>query len=104
MLNLCLESRFISDIKGKVEGYGVFTFPYGPVTSGIPEAGGFKIVTYGERIVKVIPQINFKKRGIERRVIGMKPEDALLLVERCAGNFSASYSTCFVTAVGTLLI
>ena len=87
------------DIKGKVEGYGVFTFPYGPVTSGIPEAGGFKIVTYGERIVKVIPQINFKKRGIERRVIGMKPEDALLLVERCAGNFSASYSTCFVTAV-----
>ena len=91
------------DIKGKVEGYGVFIFPYGPVTSGIPEAGGFKLVTYGERIVKIIPQINFKKRGIERRVIGMQPEDALLLVERSAGNFSASYSTCFVTAIESAL-
>ncbi|MGC1927902.1 MAG: hypothetical protein WA667_02930 [Candidatus Nitrosopolaris sp.] len=87
------------DLGTRVEGYGVFTFPYGPVSSGISEAGGFKLVTYGERIVKVIPQINFKKRGVERRVIGMKPEDALLLVERSAGNFSASYSTCFVTSV-----
>jgi Ni,Fe-hydrogenase III large subunit len=87
------------DVGSRVEGYGVFTFPYGPVTAGIPEAGGFKLITYGERIVSVIPQINFKKRGVERRVVGMKPEDALLLVERSAGNFSASYSTCFVTAV-----
>lgn len=91
------------DTRGTVEGYGVFTFPYGPVTSGIPEAGGFKLITYGERIVKVIPQINFKKRGIERKVIGMRPEDALLFVERSAGNFSASYSTCFVTAVESAL-
>jgi Ni,Fe-hydrogenase III large subunit len=87
------------DTKSRVEGYGVFTFPYGPVTSGIPEAGGFKFITYGERVVKVIPSINFKKRGVEQRVIGMKPSDALLLIERSAGNFSASYSTCFVTAV-----
>ncbi len=91
------------DIGSKVEGYGVFIFPYGPVSSGIPEAGGFKLITYGERIVKLIPQINFKKRGIERRVIGMKPEDALLLVERSAGNFSSSYSTCFITAVENIL-
>jgi Ni,Fe-hydrogenase III large subunit len=91
------------DVGSKVEGYGVFTFPYGPVTYGVPEAGGFKLVTYGERIVKVIPQINFKKRGVEGRVIGMKPDDALLLVERSAGNFSAAYSTCFVTAVENIL-
>src|SRR5579875_1461221 len=83
----------------RVEGYGVFTFPYGPVTWGIPEAGGFRFVTYGERIVKVVPSINFKKRGVEKRVVGMKPDDALLLIERSAGNFSASYSTCFATAV-----
>jgi Ni,Fe-hydrogenase III large subunit len=87
------------DMGARVEGYGVFTFPYGPVSSGVPEAGGFKLITYGERIVKVIPQINFKKRGVERRVIDMKPDDALLLIERSAGNFSASYSTCFVTSV-----
>jgi Ni,Fe-hydrogenase III large subunit len=91
------------DVGSKVEGYGVFTFPYGPVTYGVPEAGGFKLVTYGERIVKVIPQINFKKRGVESRVVGMAPDDALLLVERSAGNFSAAYSTCFVTAVENIL-
>jgi Ni,Fe-hydrogenase III large subunit len=87
------------DTKSRVEGYGVFNFPYGPVTSGIPEAGGFKFITYGERVVKVIPWVDFKKRGIEQRVVGMKPRDALLLIERSAGNFSASYSTCFATSV-----
>jgi Ni,Fe-hydrogenase III large subunit len=83
----------------RIEGYGVFTFPYGPVTSGISEAGGFKIVTYGERILKVIPLVNFKKRGVENAVVQKGPEEALLLVERSAGNFSASYSSCFVTSV-----
>ncbi|MHB8568196.1 MAG: hydrogenase large subunit [Nitrososphaerales archaeon] len=87
------------DTRSKIEGYGVFSFPYGPVTSGIQEAGGFKFLTYGERIIKVVPTVNYKKRGVEQRVIGMKPNDALMLVERSAGNFSASYSTCFVTAV-----
>ena len=87
------------EIGGRVEGYGVFEFPYGPVSSGVPEAGGFKLVTYGERIIKVIPHVNFKKRGVEQSVLGRPPEDALLLIERSAGNFSASYSTCFVTAV-----
>jgi Ni,Fe-hydrogenase III large subunit len=87
------------DHGSKIEGYGVFTFPYGPVTSGIPEAGGFKIITYGERVLKVIPLINFKRRGIESAVTGRHPEDALIIMERSAGNFSASYSSCFVTAV-----
>lgn len=91
------------DTKSKIEGYGVFTFSYGPVTSGVPEAGGFRFVTYGERVTKVIPMINFKKRAIERAVVGMDPENALLIVERSAGNFSASYSTCFATAVEDLL-
>jgi Ni,Fe-hydrogenase III large subunit len=91
------------DVGSRVEGYGVFTFPYGPVSSGVPEAGGFKLVTYGERVLKVVPRVNFKKRGIERRVTGRTPDDALLLVERSAGNFSASYSTCFVTAVESAL-
>ncbi len=91
------------DTGSKVEGYGVFSFSYGPVSAGVTEAGGFKLITYGERIVKVVPQINFKKRGVEHKAIGMKPEDALLLVERSAGNFSASYSTCFVTTIENIL-
>ena len=61
------------------------------------------MVTYGERIAKVIPMINFKKRSVEHGVVGMDPENALLIVERSAGNFSASYSTCFTTAVENAL-
>jgi Ni,Fe-hydrogenase III large subunit len=87
------------DTNVRVEGYGVFAFPYGPVTSGISEAGGFKFVTYGERIVKVVPSVNYKKRGVEQVVVGTKPNDALAIIERSSGNFSASYSTCFATAV-----
>ncbi len=87
------------DLGGKVEGYGVFTFPYGPVSYGVPEAGGFKFITYGERIVKVVPQVNFKKRGVENRAVGRDPKDVLPLIERSAGNFSAAYSSCFATAV-----
>ena len=30
------------DLGTRVEGYGVFTFQYGTVSSGISEAGGFK--------------------------------------------------------------
>lgn len=87
------------ELGSRIEGYGVFTFPYGPVTCGIPEAGGYKLVTYGEKVLKVIPLINFKKRGVENSVVGSEPNDALLFIERSAGNFSASYSSCFVTAV-----
>ncbi|MDG6929391.1 MAG: hypothetical protein JRN39_02625 [Nitrososphaerota archaeon] len=84
---------------GQVGGYGTFSFQYGPVAYGVQEAGAFKLATYGERVVKAVPIVNYKKRGIEGRVAGMKPEDALLLLERSAGHFSASYSTCFCTAV-----
>jgi Ni,Fe-hydrogenase III large subunit len=87
------------DTKSRMEGFGVFTFAYGPVTSGISEAGGFRFVTYGERVTKVIPVINFKKRAVEQKVIGTDPEYALLIIERSTGNFSASYSACFATAV-----
>ena len=87
------------EIGGRVEGYGVFDFQYGPVSFGVPEAGGFKLATYGERVHKVVPTVNFKKRGVEQAVLGRAPEDALLVIERSTGNFSASYSTCFVSAV-----
>ncbi len=29
-----------------IDGYGMFTFPYGPVTMGVPEAGRFDLRTY----------------------------------------------------------
>jgi Ni,Fe-hydrogenase III large subunit len=81
-----------------VEGYGVFTFPYGPVSMGVPEAGKFGVRTYGERILNLEPIGGFKSRGITGSVVGRTVEDAALRIERMAGNFSASHVAAFLAA------
>lgn len=82
-----------------VEGYGVFTFPYGPVTMGVPESGAFELRTYGERVLELVPEVGYKHRGIAPVVVGRSPIDALLWVERFAGNFSAAHAAAFLGAV-----
>ncbi|MGI0140559.1 MAG: hypothetical protein ACREBT_05370 [Thermoplasmata archaeon] len=81
-----------------VQGYGVFTFPYGPVAMGIPEAGAFDLRTYGERILEVTPSVGFKQRGIDRLVIGRSVEDAALIVERRSGPFALAHVAAFLAA------
>jgi Ni,Fe-hydrogenase III large subunit len=81
-----------------VEGYGVFTFPYGPVSMGVPEAGKFEVRTYGERILNLTPVGGFKSRHVRESVVGLTVEDAALRVERMAGNFSASHVAAFLAA------
>jgi len=82
-----------------VEGYGVFTFPYGPVSMGVPEAGKFDVRTYGERVLNLAPVGGFKARRIRETVVGLTVEDAALRIERMAGNFSASHVAAFLAAV-----
>jgi Ni,Fe-hydrogenase III large subunit len=81
-----------------VEGYGVFTFPYGPVSMGVPEAGKFDVRTYGERVLGVAPIGGFKSRHVRESVLGLAVEDAALRIERMAGNFSASHVAAFLAA------
>ncbi len=76
-----------------------FRLHYGPLSSGIWEAGAFEVLSYGERILNVIPLCRYKRRGITERIEGKKPEQAMLEVERICGTFSASYSTAFSMAV-----
>ncbi|MGA8303595.1 MAG: hypothetical protein WA691_01055 [Thermoplasmata archaeon] len=82
-----------------VEGYGVFTFPYGPVSMGVPEAGKFDVRTYGERVLNLVPIGGFKSRRIRDSVLGLTVEDAALRIERMAGNFSAAHVSAFLGAV-----
>jgi Ni,Fe-hydrogenase III large subunit len=82
----------------RVEGYGVFTFPYGPISMGVPEAGRFDIRTYGERILSLTPVAGYKSRRICESVVGRSVEDAALVVERMAGNFSAAHVAAFLGA------
>lgn len=82
-----------------VEGYGTFTFPYGPLDAGVPEAGRFDVRTYGERVLELVPVVGYKGRGIARALVGLAPVDAALQVERIAGNLSASHVSAFLSAV-----
>lgn len=82
----------------EVDGYGIFTFPYGPISMGVPEAGRFDVRTYGERVLNLVPVGGFKSRRIRETVVGRPVADAALLVERMAGNFSASHVSAFLAA------
>jgi Ni,Fe-hydrogenase III large subunit len=82
----------------RTEGYGVFTFPYGPVSMGVPEAGKFDVRTYGERVLNLVPIGGFKSRQIRDSVIGMSVEDAGLRIERMAGNVAAAHLSAFLAA------
>ncbi len=81
-----------------VEGYGTFTFPYGPVSMGVPEAGRFDVTTYGERILEIVPVGGFKSRRILERISGQGVADAALGIERAAGNFAAAHVSAFLAA------
>lgn len=79
----------------QVHGYGVFTFPYGPVAMGVAEAGGFDVRTYGERILEIEPSVGHKRRGIDEQVLGRTIEDAALWIERRVGPFALSHAAAF---------
>lgn len=74
-----------------------FNFTYGPSTGGIIESILFNISTTGELIMETSSDPLFKKR--ELKVIGRSIDDALPLIERINGVFTASHSIAFLAAV-----
>lgn len=82
-----------------VHGPGVFKFRYGPVTSGIREAGSFHLYTYGEKILRATIDISWKQRGMEKAMEQQLPEKALLMAENVCSNFALSHSVAFSRAV-----
>ncbi len=85
-------------VASTVDGYGTFTFPYGPVSMGVPEAGRFDLRTYGERILELTPVGGFKARRVAEGAIGLPVHDAALRVERLAGSVSASHVAAYLAA------
>ncbi len=80
-------------------GEGVFDFRYGPVTSGVGEAGVYHLYTYGERILSVDIDLSYKHRNISNRLIGLDFKSSLKMVEKICGNFAFSHSLAFSRAV-----
>ncbi len=86
-----------------VEGYGTFTFPYGPTSMGVAESGRFDVVTYGERILALTPLGGYKSRRAFAGLAGLTVADAALRIERLAGNFSAAHVAAFLAAAESAL-
>jgi Ni,Fe-hydrogenase III large subunit len=83
----------------QVHGLDIFSLPYGPVRSGIFEAIQFLIETGGEDIPRLETRLFFKHRGLEARVAGLRPQQAVHVVERIAGIASVAYACAFSQAV-----
>lgn len=86
-----LKAKDLKVRKEPVSGYGVFQFRYGPVTSGIREAGSFSLYTYGEKILHCAIDLAWKHRRMETQMTGKTPDEAVLLAAHVCGNFSASH-------------
>ncbi len=86
-----------------VTGPGVFRFRYGPVTSGIREAGVFQLYTYGEKILRATIDLSWKYREMAGTMQMTSPEAGLLMAERVCSNFAMSHSVAFSQSVETAL-
>ncbi len=82
-----------------MSGPGVFRFRYGPVTSGVREAGCFHLYTYGEKILRATIDVSWKQREMAKAMQNKPPEAALLIAEKVCSNFAISHSVAFSRAV-----
>lgn len=76
-----------------------FEFPAGPVRGAAVESLYYGLVTSGEEVVDLYLHTWHKYRGIERRLRGMTPREALFFVERAEGLSAAASSVAFATSV-----
>ncbi|MGP8024640.1 MAG: hypothetical protein ACLQG5_11975 [Methanobacterium sp.] len=79
------------------ESNTAFNFIYGPSTGGLIESTLFNILTTGESIKGMTSDPMFKLR--ELKVLGKNVKDAMPIIERINGSFTASHSIAFLGAV-----
>ncbi len=76
-----------------------FEFPFGPVRAAGWESLYLGLVTTGEEVLDLYLFHWHKHRGVERRLSGMVPEQALFLVERVEGLSAVGNGLAFCRAV-----
>jgi len=94
-----LNSRELQIAEQPISGSGVFRFRYGPVTSGVKEAGSYDLYTYGEKILSVGINLSWKHRRIEESMQGLEPEEGLQLAEFVCNNFGFAHSVAYSRTV-----
>jgi Ni,Fe-hydrogenase III large subunit len=80
-------------------GGHAFEFPVGPVRGAGLESLYYGLVTSGEEVVDVYLFTWHKHRGVEHRLRGLAPRDALFFVERAEGLSAVANSWAFAAAV-----
>jgi Ni,Fe-hydrogenase III large subunit len=78
-----------------------FEFPVGPVRGAGVESLYYGLVTSGEEVVDVYLFTWHKHRGIEHRLPGLTPAEALFFVERAEGLSAVALSWAFAAAIET---
>jgi Ni,Fe-hydrogenase III large subunit/Ni,Fe-hydrogenase III component G len=76
-----------------------FEFPFGPIRIAGWESLYMGLVTTGEEVLDLYLFHWHKHRGVERRLIGRAPDDALFLVERIEGLCAVGNGLAFCHAV-----
>lgn len=76
-----------------------FEFPVGPVRATGVESLYYGLVTSGEEVVDLYLFTWHKHRGIEWRLRGMLPSQALFLVERAEGLSAVAHGWAFAAAI-----
>jgi hypothetical protein len=82
-----------------VEALGAFAMPIGPVFSDFAESAHFLLETVGEDVIRTIPRLFYKYRGVEKVAEGQPIDRALLLAERFSGTSAFAHGLAFCQAV-----
>ncbi|MGC2332481.1 MAG: NADH-quinone oxidoreductase subunit C, partial [Candidatus Acidiferrales bacterium] len=83
-----------------VQDPGSFAMPVGPVyEGGVGEPVHFLLETVGEDVVRAVPRLFYKFRGVEKIAEGKRVSDVLLLAERFAATSSFAHSLAFSLAI-----
>jgi len=82
---------------------GAFVMPVGPVYAGEAESALFLLETVGEDVVRTVPRLFYKYRGVEKLAQGRSVQDALLLVERANGTSAFAHAWTYCMAAEEIL-
>ena len=82
-----------------VQAPGAFAMPVGPVFSGVAQASHFLLETVGEDVLRTIPRLFYKYRGVEKLAEGREPAAVSLMAERFSGTSAVAHAWAFCQAV-----
>ncbi|MGA7486911.1 MAG: NADH-quinone oxidoreductase subunit C [Xanthobacteraceae bacterium] len=85
-----------------VEAPGAFAMPIGPVFSDFAESAHFLLETVGEDVIRTIPRLFYKYRGVEKIAEGAPVDRVVLLAERFSGTAAFAHGLAFCQAVESI--